>query len=83
MPLMSIEAICALLKEQAALRSSENDEGGILKEIAAKLAADVEEMDDDGGNYTGFGSVDMPCVCDKSRCCPDDETCCQTPTDGW
>ncbi|SHH47435.1 hypothetical protein [Bradyrhizobium erythrophlei] len=26
---------------------------------------------------TGFGSVDMACLKDRNRCCPDDETCCQ------
>lgn len=26
-----------------------------------------------------FGSVDMACVKDRKKCCPDDETCCLSP----
>jgi hypothetical protein len=44
MEIMGIQEIAALLRKQAELRSPENDEGGILVDLADLLEEEVAEL---------------------------------------
>jgi hypothetical protein len=46
MMIMSIEQIAELLRKQADLRAPENDEGGILQDLADQLETRVSELEE-------------------------------------
>ena len=45
MPIYSIDEIAALLRAQADMRAPENDEGGILQDVADELDRRVRELE--------------------------------------